>query len=759
MGKVRVNINGPVTNKESVDLNCHTEDENKEISNAVTGVLGEGQGILKEDEVQVTDNLQVVNDAQTEAVQVQVLSQSGQQSSEQQLQDPSVCWEGFLPTKSLKVLVVEDDDSTRRVICALLRKCGYEVTAVASGLQAWNLLKDHSIHVDLVLTEVVMPGPSGIDLLSKMMSHKTCKDIPVIMMSSNDSLSMVFKCLSKGAVDFLVKPIRKNELKNLWQHAWRKCRSSSGSASENGVQTQKTTSTSLEESDKNTGSNHEDDNEIIGVNASDESDKGSGTEITQVIIRSSPETFGNDLVPAVTTRECEGQNEELGAVITGTELGMGVPKIPNLQLEEPKERGLINIVVTSKDKLSKMKSQLKDDDKLKKGQVELNNEKPNEQLENQAVDLIGVTTNSTTDPQMQSGMFNIPSSVSKVPGIRDKDINESKEIASLELSLKTQTDARNTGFSVHDQNALRHLDLSAPSRYNFPTTSNQAGSVKLASHSPLDSSSEEEKAKPLPVFLCNLNSTPLYHSNECSNNNNMDSATNDFLAEQKAVEDKPELKSTIKHLQSSSAFQPHHDSLLSLSHQPIIQGKADAAFGSTILTQGTGMNQQVLVEHHHLHYHNHHHVHSMPQHQQIPNHDELSGKNMAAEAPCFGPSDVPGTPIEGNVGNHSLHGSEYSGSDHSSDEQNTSSSPIDSRGKKEGTISPIEVGNKSGVDQNHVSKREAALNKFRQKRKERCFDKKVRYQSRKKLADQRPRVRGKFVQREVHENKGKDTHS
>ncbi|XP_061999473.1 two-component response regulator-like PRR37 [Rosa rugosa] len=274
------------------------------------GSLGEGQGILKQDEVQVTDNVQILNDAQAEAVQVQVLSQSGQQSSEQQLQDPSLCWEGFLPTKSLKVLVAEDDDSTRCVICALLQKYGYE--AVASGLQAWSISKDHSNHVDLVLTEVVMPGPSGIYLLSKMMSHKTRKDIPVIseyisqtflsiklrilklitnrtfnnlidtiaakpgefcaMMSSNDSLSMVFKCLSKGAVDFLVKPIRKNELKNLSQHAWRKCRGSSGSASENGVQTQKTTSTSVEESNKNTGSNHEDDNEIIGVNSRDESD-------------------------------------------------------------------------------------------------------------------------------------------------------------------------------------------------------------------------------------------------------------------------------------------------------------------------------------------------------------------------------------------------------------------------------------------------------------------------------------------------------
>jgi FixJ family two-component response regulator len=42
------------------------------------------------------------------------------------------------------------------------------------------------------------------------------------VMSSNDAVSMVFKCMLKGAADFLVKPIRKNELRNLWQHVWRK---------------------------------------------------------------------------------------------------------------------------------------------------------------------------------------------------------------------------------------------------------------------------------------------------------------------------------------------------------------------------------------------------------------------------------------------------------------------------------------------------------------------------------------------------------
>ena len=42
------------------------------------------------------------------------------------------------------------------------------------------------------------------------------------VMSSHDSISMVFKCMMKGAADFLVKPIRKNELRNLWQHVWRR---------------------------------------------------------------------------------------------------------------------------------------------------------------------------------------------------------------------------------------------------------------------------------------------------------------------------------------------------------------------------------------------------------------------------------------------------------------------------------------------------------------------------------------------------------
>jgi len=48
------------------------------------------------------------------------------QVSQQQPQGPVICWERFLPVRSIKVLLVEDDESTRHVVRALLRNCGYE---------------------------------------------------------------------------------------------------------------------------------------------------------------------------------------------------------------------------------------------------------------------------------------------------------------------------------------------------------------------------------------------------------------------------------------------------------------------------------------------------------------------------------------------------------------------------------------------------------------------------------------------------------
>lgn len=54
------------------------------------------------------------------------------------------------------------------------------VIEASNGLQAWKILENLSVHIDIVLTEVVMPFLSGIGLLCKIMSHKSRKNVPVI---------------------------------------------------------------------------------------------------------------------------------------------------------------------------------------------------------------------------------------------------------------------------------------------------------------------------------------------------------------------------------------------------------------------------------------------------------------------------------------------------------------------------------------------------------------------------------------------------
>ncbi|XP_010493609.1 PREDICTED: two-component response regulator-like APRR5 [Camelina sativa] len=136
--------------------------------------------------------------------------------------DGLVKWERFLPKIALRVLLVEADDSTRQIISALLRKCSYRVAAVPDGLKAWEMLKGKPESVDLILTEVDLPSISGYALLTLIMEHDVCKNIPVIMMSTQDSVNTVYKCMLRGAADYLVKPLRRNELRNLWQHVWRR---------------------------------------------------------------------------------------------------------------------------------------------------------------------------------------------------------------------------------------------------------------------------------------------------------------------------------------------------------------------------------------------------------------------------------------------------------------------------------------------------------------------------------------------------------
>lgn len=119
------------------------------------------------------------------------------------------------------VLVVEDDEFTRMATIDILKSCRYTVFAVENGKQALDLLMDNIAKYDLVLCDVMLPVMNGIELLDELQKRsEVLGHVPVVMTSSNEEMDVVTSCLSKGAKDYLIKPIQVNTAKTLVRHVW-----------------------------------------------------------------------------------------------------------------------------------------------------------------------------------------------------------------------------------------------------------------------------------------------------------------------------------------------------------------------------------------------------------------------------------------------------------------------------------------------------------------------------------------------------------
>lgn len=121
----------------------------------------------------------------------------------------------------LRVLVVDDDVTCLRILEQMLCRCSYDVTCCSQATVALNLLRERKGCFDVVLSDVHMPDMDGFKLLELVGLEM---DLPVIMMSADGRTSAVMQGIIHGACDYLIKPIREEELKNLWQHVVRKKR-------------------------------------------------------------------------------------------------------------------------------------------------------------------------------------------------------------------------------------------------------------------------------------------------------------------------------------------------------------------------------------------------------------------------------------------------------------------------------------------------------------------------------------------------------
>lgn len=706
-------------------------------------------------------------------------------------------WESFLPDRPLRVLLVEDDHATMQVVCALMCKSGYEVTPATNGLKAWELLERSDKQFDLVLADAMMPIFSGTDLLAKMMKSEAHRDIPVIMMSSHDSLDVVFKCLLRGAKDFLVKPLRKNELRNLWQHVWRKNhelrrrRSSSGAKETRRKRTIGSGSEDLcsyskdysENSDQNTRSG---------------SDNGSATQslrATPVRVEEDSDIF-HERDPAVQQKHLQHP--------------------PGMEDSQRQEKFL--------PECQDMDQQCSEDNVdgklLLQTNDTLSNTEGSEASERfaKAIDLIGTMTEEFR-PRKEWNCEGEESALNASPSSPTRF----HRLPALELTLKRPSSNEDAWCDADARKAVKQSDCSAFSRYTSGGLVHQQQSISTGASLPSDQCSFAGGlsgiSAPSGDRVGTANTAPTYAklNQRIAGNGSCGSSTLHFpqaisFQQGRQCGDSTlslltcrgdyDGRETVQEKNMSSLTSPTTASNSHLPNETLPYGNSHTGrypvpqhpCGADSKGPLWSFRQAEMVERdvcNHFddnleHKHHDHRLHRT---------ESLSGSEVAGVASnqvqrtffqnklVSMPSDMEIVATEtkptackmaANI--HGSSDARGSGSNSGSGEgsnfydvhQNGGSSATAQDGcslrefvetdensaMRYSGLTSTHDGGMVQPDNCRITLREAALNKFRQKRKIRCFEKKVRYQSRKKLAEQRPRVKGQFVRQAVYDALG-----
>jgi DNA-binding NtrC family response regulator len=107
-----------------------------------------------------------------------------------------------------KVLIVDDEPISRQTIAEGLRGKNFDVIEAESGQQAMERIQREEM--DIVISDMVMPGMDGLELLKKVMRLKV--DVPFFLVTGYPSQAAAANVMKAGASDFLAKPVTSEEL-------------------------------------------------------------------------------------------------------------------------------------------------------------------------------------------------------------------------------------------------------------------------------------------------------------------------------------------------------------------------------------------------------------------------------------------------------------------------------------------------------------------------------------------------------------------
>ncbi len=113
----------------------------------------------------------------------------------------------------MKLLVVDDSSTMRRIIKNTLQRLGYEdILEAEHGLQAWEIM-DSVEGIKVLITDWNMPEMNGLDLVKKVRADGRFTDIPIIMVTTEGGKAEVITALKAGVNNYIVKPFTPQVLK------------------------------------------------------------------------------------------------------------------------------------------------------------------------------------------------------------------------------------------------------------------------------------------------------------------------------------------------------------------------------------------------------------------------------------------------------------------------------------------------------------------------------------------------------------------
>lgn len=124
---------------------------------------------------------------------------------------------------TLKVLLVDDEPHVTEILSRILSQSNLETLSASSGEEALHILRNHK--VDLVITDILMPGMNGLELIDKLKTLHPA--MPVIVLTAHGDFFVAKEALNRGAFYFLTKPFNKPTIIKIAEKALRLPRLSS----------------------------------------------------------------------------------------------------------------------------------------------------------------------------------------------------------------------------------------------------------------------------------------------------------------------------------------------------------------------------------------------------------------------------------------------------------------------------------------------------------------------------------------------------